>query len=561
MESTQSVLGKRFYLFYLSIAAIICTLFFYEYGNSNHSIIIPFLKNNINDEIYSLDYLMPQKRYYLTFFWDSVAFLVKESGLSIRLLFFLGYLISTFFSLLGIYLLAVLLFGNAKAGFLALFIQTFGFIHNPGLGGEYLMDHIFKESMAALPLLIFAWYYYFKDKFISSFILQGIAFLIHPLTTIYTTSLILLCLVFRYRSIPLKQVLLAIFLFLLVVAPLFIRKYLNSPPDTSFFADPAWLDLLKIRSSHHIFPSTWSVWLFVKAAILLLIFLYSIKEKPLKQQYHRTIIISVCTILFLWLAGTIFTELVPLTPAIQLQFFRSYAFLALFVIMYFSNRFVIEMESEGPWYKKVLLVILLFALVSSPPEFERDKLIFVGFAVIVLAYDIIFRRTINTSMFVSAILLITGSFYLYTSLKHNSWMRYKDDPKWIEVQLWAKNESAFQDIFIVPPNKEGFRIHSERSIYGDWKDGTQMFFNPQFGFKWIKRMEKLGFSDNSNSQAELKKSYQNLTVEQLKSISDNIKAAETIGYEQKHFVVMPANSELKFPEAYRNKKYIVYEII
>ena len=77
--------------------------------------------------------------------------------------------------------------------------------------------------------------------------------------------------------------------------------------------------------------------------------------------------------------------------------------------------------------------------------------------------------------------------------RQGSWLANAQESGWLEVQVWAKENTRSHDVFIVPPNRSGFRVESERTIYGDWKDGTQMFFNPDFGFEWFRRMKALGY--------------------------------------------------------------------
>jgi hypothetical protein len=46
-------------------------------------------------------------------------------------------------------------------------------------------------------------------------------------------------------------------------------------------------------------------------------------------------------------------------------------------------------------------------------------------------------------------------------------------------------------VVLTPPDREGFRVFSERSIVGEWKDGTQQFFSWAFTREWRRRMDAL----------------------------------------------------------------------
>jgi hypothetical protein len=44
-------------------------------------------------------------------------------------------------------------------------------------------------------------------------------------------------------------------------------------------------------------------------------------------------------------------------------------------------------------------------------------------------------------------------------------------------------------VFLTPPKEAGFRVFSERGIVGEWKDGTQQYFDDAFAREWGRRME------------------------------------------------------------------------
>jgi hypothetical protein len=63
---------------------------------------------------------------------------------------------------------------------------------------------------------------------------------------------------------------------------------------------------------------------------------------------------------------------------------------------------------------------------------------------------------------------------------------------WNEVQAWVRDHTPRQAVILTPPHREGFRQFSERAIVGEWKDGTQQFFDVPFTFEWYRRMQQLG---------------------------------------------------------------------
>jgi hypothetical protein len=62
---------------------------------------------------------------------------------------------------------------------------------------------------------------------------------------------------------------------------------------------------------------------------------------------------------------------------------------------------------------------------------------------------------------------------------------------WREAQDWARRSTPKDAVFLTPPREAGFRVFSERTVVGEWKDGTQQYFDDAFVREWGARMEAL----------------------------------------------------------------------
>jgi hypothetical protein len=51
---------------------------------------------------------------------------------------------------------------------------------------------------------------------------------------------------------------------------------------------------------------------------------------------------------------------------------------------------------------------------------------------------------------------------------------YEKRGDWIGVQLWAKENTPIDAMFITPPYLQGFRIYSERGAVAEWKDDSSI---------------------------------------------------------------------------------------
>ena len=124
------------------------------------------------------------------------------------------------------------------------------------------------------------------------------------------------------------------------------------------------------------------------------------------------------------------------------------------------------------------------------------------------------------------------------------------------MQDWARQSTDPAAVFIVPPESVGFRIGAERTSYGDWKDGTLGFFDPNFAREWMRRMRVLGFdSDRSEIGASgVRQDFRALTMEAVSAIAGD-------GWDDPGplYVVLRADAEpLPLPVSYENARFVVH---
>jgi len=65
---------------------------------------------------------------------------------------------------------------------------------------------------------------------------------------------------------------------------------------------------------------------------------------------------------------------------------------------------------------------------------------------------------------------------------------------WRAVQDWAKTNTPQDAMFLVPTYPGGFRAFSERSSWGEWKDGQAMYHYPPFKDEYRRHMMPVGYS-------------------------------------------------------------------
>jgi endo-1,4-beta-xylanase len=120
--------------------------------------------------------------------------------------------------------------------------------------------------------------------------------------------------------------------------------------------------------------------------------------------------------------------------------------------------------------------------------------------------------------------------------------------RWIEAQRWVAANTPPDAVLLTPPEMSGFRIHSQRSIVGEWRDGTQMYFTAAFADEWSRRMQDLRpemLVDTRGRQLLLPgKRLHELTDEQLIELAGKYGAS---------YIVLAAGAERNLDQVYSNR--------
>jgi GH35 family endo-1,4-beta-xylanase len=119
---------------------------------------------------------------------------------------------------------------------------------------------------------------------------------------------------------------------------------------------------------------------------------------------------------------------------------------------------------------------------------------------------------------------------------------------WVAVQAAARQLTPCDATILTPAEPGGFRVHSERSVYGEWRDGTQQFFSPAFSHVWWDRMRALqpGLTMDADGRVLNRgAALADLTAPEIAGIAEAAAA---------RFVVLPADAEAlrRLPVVYTN---------
>lgn len=479
---------KSGYLLLLILTTILMYLLPYRYGVEDQAIYIPLIKKEINPQLFYEDYLI-QNNHQKTPFIYLVKFLVKITGKDIKLIFTILYFLSLYFFFLGVYFLTYTLFDSQTVSTVS--IALFLFPKWVGATGLQTYEIYLHPRFLITPLILFCLYFLIRKKYLLLLFALTIILLIHPISVIALTIITLIYLIYSYNN-KLLSMLHKLISYILIVPIvgviifaflLSINKAINL---NNLIMNKEWLTVVQKRDSYA-FPQLWNIQSFASLLIFYLFYLLFTllnkitKQLPnIKKESTALINISILTTLLLALITIIINQFIPFSLLIQLQLARSltiFSYMALICFAYVITR--VYKLRVNPFYKLIIM-----------------------------------------------------SLFIFTVLWNNQ-PNYPNDSEWIDIQLWAKNNTSINEVFLTPPNKTGFRIFSERKIIGEYKDGAPVIFSFKFATIWRQRMEDLQsyilFSENDINRLKTKYHFDYVVVEKPKSF-DFIKVHENNKY-------------------------------
>ncbi|MCM8787209.1 MAG: EpsG family protein [Candidatus Omnitrophica bacterium] len=477
-------------IFIFCLILLLIKLIPYQYGVEDQVIYLPFIKKLINQNLYQDDYLFNYHSEASIFF--KIIKVVYPLFNSLEKTFSFLYSLTLFFIFLGIYKFSQSLFNSRIISLITLLI--FMFPKWVGGTGVLTYENYFLPRLLATPFLIFSLYFLINKKIKSSAMFALSSFIIHPVSAASLIIIIIFYLILKRKSFNRRDIIstLLIFFTATLIVILFAQKEFSQTTRYPIMSSQ-WLSIVKMRDPY-IFPQLWKLRSFgslILFYIFYLIFLAEIKILRIKNNpfdkdkmtiINLTAIISLLTpLLFI-----ILSETIPITSVLQLEPARSlvvFAYLSIICFAYASYQII---NSKNHFLVKFFIFIFLFF-----------------------------------------------SVFLWNN-KHPE----KIDNEFIEVQKWVKDNTDINSIFLTPPFKKGFRIYSERSIIGEYKEGGHVLFSYNFAKEWKERIEIL-------------KKFDDFTEEDFKKIK------EIYYYD---YLVINNERNLHFTKVFNNSKYSVYRV-
>lgn len=540
------------YLLFLFCTIIAILISGYHFGVFDQNFHITYLKKIADPSLYPSDPLLEIRNVHFSFFWFPFVYLYRLGILEPAL--FAIHFIITFFTFWMLWILTNQLFGNPITNVLVTI--SFVFIHM-GMPGFQVFEFCLLNRTFAFPFLLFAIILYLRNRYLSAFFLVGLIYNLHVLSATYILIMFLFDGILRLNDIGMIKYLSNFLLFILGAIPVLVWRTGYSPIDFSLRPDLLSVTtegiLISIYYIFSRYPQVWINTIHGVASFAMLVIAW--KKQPSKR-YDRIIRNFVLAIVIVLLIQIITTYWLPITIVLQLQLLRMAFYLLIFGYIYFANFLVNEYKTGKMSNSSFLITCACLITFISPllPLFYYGLQQWFG------------RIRWRQILFLTTLIVLVGivcGFGLSTNYWSPGIHIYRPDTPWVDTQLWAKNNSTKDSVFIIPPQlywhyTPDWRVFSERGTLVTLSDLMEIPFEPTYLPEWKTRMETIApgaiqsFNGNffQNTRTIARSFYANSEESFLKSAQDF--GASYLVVEKPHSYALPI--------VYENSSFIIYSL-
>lgn len=507
----------------LIIASLLATLFHgYQFAVSDQEIVIPYILKYADKSLFAQDMLFNQPSANLSIFYPLFGFFSKF--FNIELIFFISYIIFHFTFFSAIYRLSKAVLKDQNLAYFSIF----PFLLPKFIGGTatQTFDLFFGYRSIGIIFLIFYLTYLIEKKFTKSLVWAFAGMLFHPLSIVPSLPL-LPALLFKNAK---YKFLLALATFWILAVSLALASLGGEYISNIFTRDDLWHSIIQNRNDY-LFPSSWTIraW----GALLIYFFIIGILLNQINKNLKGQIILISLTSLAVFILSSLILEYLKIASIAQLQLVRSISPVA-YISLCLSPLFLVF---KNPVQK--ILGISAFVLLSLN-LFDIFAIVTVLFVITLLTLRVQ-KRKVSTSVFY-LVLLPVALFFLINvntlSKLQNKAQFPKGDTDWISAQKWSHAYTQKSAKFLVPPDRTGFRIFSQRPIIGDIKDGAVVIYSRSYAYYWLSLMNDL-------------RDFNNKGEEDFKELKDKYNF---------DYLVISSDSDLDISPVYQNNTYKIFKL-
>ncbi len=341
----------------------------------------------------------------------------KVALIPVEIIYFLAFVITTFFVLYLTYLISCKLIAKMHIGLLACLLLLLG-------RGECLLSNFMVITRSVLPFFLavpfnlLALYLVLKKRYLCSVFICGILFYLHGQISFFTFLAALSVIVFYKKDFKLLKK--AILLYTLILLPALLSLLLAFAPFTQPIPEYSIKELSLFRVPLQVFPSNNIIFLY---GGLMFFIAALLKFNKLRKEF--------CywnyTLLAITAFGIIFTRFIPIEFVMLLYPFRVDVFL-----------------------------VISFAILASITLFNLIE-------VIRLAIN---KKSIERRDLTKLLIFFLAMFFALNLIYVSDFRPPRIEPPedvFTDIANYARLHTPKYSLFLTPPHLQGFRLYSQRS--------------------------------------------------------------------------------------------------
>ncbi len=523
----------------------------YHFGTFDQAIHIPFLRKFADPALYPGDAFFEMRFRHYSYFW--FLWLPFERWGVLEETLFIVHLLVTYLTFWMLWWLSLTLFDDPITA--ALTVLVFAMPHI-GFGAFPVLEFSLLNRTFVLPFVLAAIVLYLRGRVRPACLLLGLLYNLHVISVNFALAMLGLDMLLRLRALGWRTVVTGGVLFVLGALPVLVWK--AGGPPIRLAADPQWFDAVRQQLYHLYYPldprphilvptlSGFAAMLFVPPAR---------RETPARHDESVAhFLYAVLLVVGLQIA---LPYVYPVTILLQLQIVRIGLFATIFGYLYLV-RFLVSRHRRAALSAADLALLVLAATVLP---FSLLFWLFWGIGWGVRGGR---RRRRGVALIVVA---VVGGVMVATAVRYGVWGPglhiYGPRNAWQDVQLWARDHTPRDALFITPPYRWDFydsewRVFSERSTLVTFSDLLEVALVPDYAPVWRERFEQLApgalarcRGDYFENRRLIAEAFHTLTAGEIERIAARYGA---------DYLVVERAYTYPFPLLYANEAFALYAL-
>lgn len=540
------------YLLFAALTAFTIGFMGYHVGTFDQAVHFPYLKKFVDGSLYPNDPFLDMRLTKYTFFWFPFEWFYQRGVLEVSM--FLIHIASTYGTFWALWNLAGTLFHRALASFLAVLI--FAFPHMT-FGGWTIIEFSLLNRTFVLPFLLLAINYFLQRRYIIAFALVGLMFNLHVIFANFVIAMFALHAVLAWREMALKKIAQGAIAFFAAASPVLLWK--ASGPTTDFHLRPNELSVVAMAeqaNNYYFFAPSIPILIATLSGFSAIALFFILRRNLPTTETHRTMLHFMIAMLIVLAVEVVTAQWLPIEIILELQIIRAGVFTLILSLLYLASYLAESYAARGDrdFNLNLLTAVSIFSFLEVLP-------------LVVWLLERIFaagRKQWATAVIVVGLNVGAFAYALNLGVWHPGIYIFGRETPWREAQVWARENTPKNAMFIAPPYMWGFyesewRVFSERPMVAALSDLLQIALSLDSERSWTPRFEDLA----PGALAQFRGNFFDnvgITARAFYTLSDADWTRLAEKYGASYLVLEKPHRSAKFPVVYENSQFFIYRL-